>query len=70
MEKQSESTWTRIFHANWFVYVLISPLFLVLFAYVVYPFYQTFIQSFAGDEAFLHYKKFFDIASPANLEAL
>ena len=37
MEKQSESTWTRIFHANWFVYVLISPLFLVLFAYVVYP---------------------------------
>lgn len=70
MEKQSESTWTRIFHVNWFVYVLISPLFLVLFAYVVYPFYQTFIQSFAGDEAFLHYKKFFDIASPANLEAL
>lgn len=70
MEKQSESTWTRIFHANWFVYVLISPLFLVLFAYVVYPFYQTFIQSFAGDEAFLRYKKFFDIASPANLEAL
>ena len=70
MEKQSVSAWTRIFHANWFVYVLISPLFLVLFAYVVYPFYQTFTQSFAGDEPFLHYKKFFNLASPANLEAL
>lgn len=75
MGKQSvnasqESAWTRIFQSNWFVYILISPLFLVLFAYVVYPFYQTFIQSFAGDEAFFHYKKFFDLASPANLEAL
>lgn len=75
MEKQSinaphESIWTRIFQSNWFVYVLIAPLFLVLFAYVVYPFYQTFIQSFAGDEALFHYKKFFDVASPANLEAL
>ncbi|KPN97638.1 iron ABC transporter permease [Lysinibacillus sp. ZYM-1] len=75
MEKQTvnasqESAWTRIFHSNWFIYILISPLFLVLFAYVVYPFYQTFIQSFAGDEALLHYRKFFDLASPANLEAL
>ena len=75
MGKQSvnasqESAWTRIFQSNWFVYILISPLFLVLFAYVVYPFYQTFIQSFTGDEAFFHYKKFFDLASPANLEAL
>lgn len=75
MEKQSinaphESIWTRIFQSNWFVYVLIAPLFLVLFAYVVYPFYQTFIQSFAGDESLFHYKKFFDLASPANLEAL
>ncbi|KGA81740.1 iron ABC transporter permease [Lysinibacillus fusiformis] len=75
MEKQTvnasqESIWTRIFHSNWFIYILISPLFLVLFAYVVYPFYQTFTQSFAGDEPFLHYKKFFNLASPANLEAL
>ena len=75
MEKQTvnasqESIWTRIFHSNWFIYRLISPLFLVLFAYVVYPFYQTFTQSFAGDEPFLHYKKFFNLASPANLEAL
>ncbi|MBD8523680.1 ABC transporter permease [Lysinibacillus fusiformis] len=75
MEKQTvnasqESIWTRIFHSNWFIYILISPLFLVLFAYVVYPFYQTFTQSFAGDEPFLHYKKFFNLSSPANLEAL
>lgn len=75
MEKQTvnasqESIWTRIFHSNWFIYILISPLFLVLFAYVVYPFFQTFTQSFAGDEPFLHYKKFFNLASPANLEAL
>lgn len=75
MEKQTvnasqECIWTRIFHSNWFIYILISPLFLVLFAYVVYPFYQTFTQSFAGDEPFLHYKKFFNLASPANLEAL
>lgn len=75
MEKQTvnasqESIWTRIFHSNWFIYILISPLFLVLFAYVVYPFYQTFTQSFSGDEPFLHYKKFFNLASPANLEAL
>ncbi|MGF0468170.1 ABC transporter permease [Lysinibacillus fusiformis] len=75
MKKQTanasqESIRTRIFHSNWFIYVLISPLFLVLFAYVVYPFYQTFTQSFAGDKRFLHYKKFFNLASPANLEAL
>jgi len=75
MKKQTanasqESIRTRIFHSNWFIYVLISPLFLVLFAYVVYPFYQTFTQSIAGDERFLHYKKFFNLASPANLEAL
>ncbi|MFJ7733289.1 ABC transporter permease [Lysinibacillus sp. NPDC097231] len=65
-----ENVWTRLTHSNWFVYVLISPLFLVLFAYVVYPFYQTLIQSFSSDDPLFHYKKFFDITSPANLEAL
>jgi len=62
--------WSRITYSNWFVYILISPLFLVLFAYVVYPFYQTFLQSFSGDDPFFSYKKFFNLASPANLEAL
>ncbi|MET4562133.1 iron(III) transport system permease protein [Lysinibacillus parviboronicapiens] len=75
MEKQpvdsyQDNAWVRLTQSKWFVYILISPLFLVLFAYVVYPFYQTFIQSFTGDDALSHYKKFFSLASPANLEAL
>ena len=65
-----ENAWTRLTQSKWFVYILISPLFLVLFAYVVYPFYQTFTQSFSGDNALSNYKKFFSLASPANLEAL
>lgn len=65
-----ENVWTRLTQSKWFVYILISPLFLVLFAYVIYPFYQTFTQSFSGDDALYNYKKFFNLASPANLEAL
>ncbi|CAM5193327.1 Uncharacterised protein [Lysinibacillus sphaericus] len=33
------NAWTRLTQSKWFVYILISPLFLVLFAYVIYPFY-------------------------------
>lgn len=64
------NAWTRLTQSKWFVYILISPLFLVLFAYVIYPFYQTFLQSFSGERALSHYQKFFSLASPANLEAL
>ncbi|AHN20153.1 ABC transporter permease [Lysinibacillus varians] len=64
------NVWTRLTQSKWFVYILISPLFLVLFAYVIYPFYQTFLQSFSGEHALSHYQKFFSLASPANLEAL
>jgi len=64
------NAWTRLSQSKWFVYMLISPLFLVLFAYVVYPFYQTFLQSFSGDSTLTYYQKFFSLASPANLEAL
>lgn len=64
------NAWTRLTQSKWFVYILISPLFLVLFAYVVYPFYQTFLQSFSGDSTLTYYQKFFSLASPANLEAL
>ncbi|MFJ7669391.1 ABC transporter permease [Lysinibacillus sp. NPDC097195] len=64
------NAWTRLTQSKWFVYMLISPLFLVLFAYVVYPFYQTFLQSFSGDSTLTYYQKFFSLASPANLEAL
>ena len=65
-----ENIWSRVTYSNWFVYILISPLFLILLAYVVYPFYQTFLQSFSGNDPFFSYKNFFDLASPANLEAL
>ncbi|MFT9819032.1 ABC transporter permease [Lysinibacillus sp. NPDC056185] len=64
------NAWTRLTRSNWFVYILVAPLFLVLFAYVVYPFYQTFTESFSGDDALSNYKNFFSIASPANIEAL
>ncbi|MEB2281563.1 iron ABC transporter permease [Lysinibacillus xylanilyticus] len=64
------NAWTRLTSSNWFVYILVAPLFLVLFAYVVYPFYQTFTESFSGDDVLSNYKNFFNLASPANIEAL
>lgn len=64
------NAWTRLTRSKWFVYILVTPLFLVLFAYVVYPFYQTFTESFSGDDALSNYKNFFNLASPANIEAL
>ncbi|MEG0260125.1 MAG: ABC transporter permease subunit, partial [Lysinibacillus sp.] len=65
-----DNLWTRLTQSPWFIYILISPLFLVLFSYVVYPFYQTFLQSFSGQHSLDNYKKFFSVSSPANLEAL
>ncbi|MGE7092377.1 ABC transporter permease [Lysinibacillus sp. NPDC048646] len=70
VNSNQDTAWARLTQSKWFVYILISPFFLVLFAYVVYPLYQTFLQSFTGDDALSHYKKFFSLASPANLEAL
>ncbi|MFO1444356.1 iron ABC transporter permease [Bacillus sp. Bva_UNVM-123] len=69
---QQESWWSRLTQSKYFIYVLISPLFLVLLAYVIYPFYQTFIQSVIGSEGagFDNYKRFFSLQSTANLEAL
>ncbi|MBM7666796.1 iron(III) transport system permease protein [Solibacillus kalamii] len=64
------SWWSRLTQSRYFVYILISPLFLILFAYVIYPFYSTFIQSFAGDNQLANYQKFFSLESTANLEAL
>ena len=64
------SWWSRLTQSRYFVYILISPLFLILFAYVIYPFYSTFIQSFAGDNKLANYQKFFSLESTANLEAL
>lgn len=75
MSKKSVDTyeaswWSRLTQSRYFVYILISPLFLILFAYVIYPFYSTFIQSFAGDNQLANYQKFFSLQSTANLEAL
>lgn len=75
MSKKSVDTyeaswWSRLTQSRYFVYILISPLFLILFAYVIYPFYSTFIQSFAGDNKLANYQKFFSLESTANLEAL
>ena len=73
MKQQAQyqpSLWSRITQSPYFVYLLISPLFLILFAYVIFPFYSTFLQSFAGENRFANYAKFFSLDSPANLEAL
>lgn len=73
MKQQAEyqtSWWSRATQSPYFVYLLISPLFLILFAYVVFPFYSTFLQSFTGDDTFANYRKFFSLESTANLEAL
>ena len=67
-----ENWWARLTRSKYFVYVLILPLFLVLLAYVIYPFYQTFLQSVVGKEGATleNYQHFFDLTSAANLEAL
>ena len=73
MKQQAQnqtSWWSRMTQSRYFVYVLISPLFLILFAYVIFPFYSTFLQSFTGENRFANYAKFFSLESPANLEAL
>ena len=75
MKKQTiyssqDSLWARITRSPSFIYVLISPLFLILFGYVIFPFYQTFIQSFGSETGLNNYKKFFSLESTSNLEAL
>ena len=73
MKQQAQNQtgwWSRMTQSRYFVYVLISPLFLILFAYVIFPFYSTFLQSFTGENRFANYAKFFNLESPANLEAL
>lgn len=64
--------WQRICSAPWFVYVLISPLLIVLLGYVLFPLFQTFIESVKiGDQlTFENYVKFFGLTHTANLEAL
>ncbi|WP_376768193.1 ABC transporter permease [Paenibacillus alginolyticus] len=64
--------WTAITRSRHFVYVLVAPLFLVLLAYVVYPLFQTFVQSIQVEEHFSlkNYARFFSLEHTSNLEAL
>lgn len=70
-KSNTENFWPRLSRSKYFIYVLVSPLFLILLAYVIYPFYQTFLESFSNEGSTLaNYKKFFSLESTANLEAL
>ncbi|MVP00528.1 ABC transporter permease subunit [Paenibacillus sp. N10] len=66
------SRWTSMTTSPKFVYVLIAPLFLILLAYVIYPFFQTFLQSVKMEGIFSvkNYARFFSLEHTSNLEAL
>ena len=55
-----------------FIYVLVSPLYVILLAYVIYPLYETFLASMKIEEkfSFANYARFFSMEHTANLEAL
>ncbi|MBO8165539.1 MAG: iron ABC transporter permease [Brevibacillus sp.] len=63
---------TSLTASPYFVYVLVAPLYLILFAYVIYPLFETFLESVKADGQFSlkNYAAFFDPEHPANLEAL
>lgn len=68
---RKQSIWKKATQSKYFVYVLISPLVLVLLAYVIFPMYKTFSQSVVNQEGSLslaNYLHFF--TSEANLESL
>lgn len=56
----------------YFIYLLVSPLFLILLAYVIYPLFETFVASMKIEEQLSlgNYVKFFSLEHTANLEAL
>lgn len=68
----STSKLASITNSRYFVYILIAPLFLVLLAYVVYPLFQTFVQSIQVQDQFSlkNYARFFSLEHTSNLEAL
>lgn len=71
MKTPKQSFWKRVTESRYFVYVLVSPLFLILLAYVIYPMYKTFAQSVVDQEESLslqNYIRFF--TTEANLESL
>ncbi|TFJ93176.1 ABC transporter permease [Lentibacillus salicampi] len=66
-----KSIWAKITQSKYFVYVLISPLVLVLLAYVIYPMYKTFSQSVMDQEGALSFSNYINFfTTEANLESL
>lgn len=69
------SLWTRLTQSKYFVYILISPLFIILLGYVIFPLYKTFTQSVVDKEGNLSFANYFEFffsstGSTANIEAL
>lgn len=69
------SLWTRLTQSKYFVYILISPLFIILLGYVIFPLYKTFTQSVVDKEGNLSFSNYFEFffsstGSTANIEAL
>lgn len=67
--------WTRLSQSKYFVYILISPLFIILLGYVIFPLYKTFTQSVVDKEGNLSFSNYFEFffsstGSTANIEAL
>ena len=69
------SLWTRLTQSKYFVYILISPLFIILLGYVIFPLYKTLTQSVVDKEGNLSFANYFEFffsstGSTANIEAL
>lgn len=64
--------WARITASPHFVYILISPIVLILAGYVIYPMVQTFSESLRMEDgtSWMNYINFFDWKHSSNLEAL
>ncbi|WP_050613432.1 ABC transporter permease [Bacillus testis] len=69
---EKEGRFSKLSSSSYFIYLLIAPLFFILFGYVIYPFYQTFMQSMSDGQAtsFANYRQFFSTENIANLESL
>lgn len=66
-----KSLWFRLVESRYFVYVIVSPLFLILLAYVIFPLYKTFADSVLTEDgtwSMSNYIKFFSMQT--NVEAL
>ncbi|WP_232696801.1 ABC transporter permease [Brevibacillus daliensis] len=77
MNLQTEPTRTlkqrrSLVSSKYFVYVLVAPLFFILLAFVIFPMFQTFLQSMQMEGSFslANYAKFFSLEHTSNLEAL